>query len=132
MNVAEATFRGLEATGRATVRGVGITGRASALSFDAVTAEGFESKYALQPLTRSASIEVTVPVTSRARLAIRGSASRRADGTSWQVLDARATARVAGVDIFGDATNLFDASWLDVSAQPAAGRAFGVGARIRR
>jgi hypothetical protein len=65
-------------------------------------------------------------------IALRGAASRRADGEAWTVLDARATATVRGVHIFADATNLFDASWLDVSAQPAAGRAFSTGARVRR
>lgn len=132
MNVAEATFRGLEATARAAMRGVGITARASALSFDAVAVDGFESKYALQPLTRAGSVELTVPVKARALLAIRGTAGRRADGTTWQVLDARASAPLAGVQVFAEATNLFDASWLDVSAQPAPGRAFAVGARMRR
>lgn len=132
LNVAEASFRGLEATARAITDIVGVTARASVLSFDAVTAAGFESKYALQPLTRAASIEVTLPVAAGATLAMRGSASRRADGTAWQVVDARGTARLAGVELFADATNIFDASWLDVSAQPAAGRAFSLGARIRR
>lgn len=132
LNVEEAVFRGVEATARTILRAVALTGRATLLSFDAQESDGFVSKYALQPLTRSASLEVAVPVTARAVLALRGAASRRADGEAWTVMDARATATVRGVRIFADATNLFDASWLDVSAQPAAGRAFSIGARVRR
>jgi vitamin B12 transporter len=132
LNVAEASFRGLEATARAVVRPVAITARASFLSLDAEQSDGFVSKYALRPLTRSASLEVAVPMTSHAVLAARGSASRRADGEAWQVLDARASASILGLQVFADATNLFDASWLDVSAQPAPGRAFSIGARVRR
>ncbi|HSK19627.1 MAG TPA: TonB-dependent receptor [Longimicrobiales bacterium] len=133
LNVTEASFRGLEATGRVAAGGIiTLTARASLLSFEATQNDGFESKYALQPLTRSASLELALPVTAHGRLAIGGSASRRADGTSWETLDARASARVRRVELFADATNLLDASWPDVSAQPAAGRAFSIGMRMRR
>lgn len=132
LNVEEAVFRGIEATGRAILRSVALTGRAALLSFDAQESSGFVSKYALQPLTRSASVELAVPVTGYSMFALRGAASRRADGETWTVLDLRVSATARGVHVFADATNLFDASWLDVSAQPAAGRAFSIGARVRR
>lgn len=132
MNIAEATFRGLEATARGDAGVIVLTGRASLLSFDADATDGFVSKYALQPLTRSASLDIALPVAAHGLLTIRGSANRRADGTTWETVDARASATFAGVQIFADATNLLDASWRDVSAQPAAGRAFYVGGRVRR
>jgi iron complex outermembrane receptor protein len=132
LNVEEAVFRGVEATARIRVNTATVTGRGSLLSFDADESDGFVSKYALQPLTRSASLEVAVPLTTHASLALRGATSRRADDETWTVLDARASLTAFGVRFFADATNLFDTSWLDVSAQPAAGRAFSIGARVRR
>jgi iron complex outermembrane receptor protein len=132
LNVESATFHGLEAVARPAIDIVTLTARASVLSFDATETQGFVSKYALQPLTRSASLEVGLPFAGRAELAVRGAASRRADGESWQVLDARLSVALLGARIFADATNLLDDSWLDVSALPAPGRAFSVGARVRR
>jgi outer membrane cobalamin receptor len=149
LNIAEATFRGLEGTahvvlagqataaaGRSTTASTGrpvtVTARASLLSFDAEPEAGYVSKYALQPLTRAASLEIAAPVTSRVTFAVRGSASRRADGVTWEVLDARAAAGFGDLAVFADATNLLDASWLDVTGQRAPGRAFSIGARIRR
>ena len=132
MNLARATFQGLEATVRGDAGAVALTARASVISFDADAADGFVSKYALQPLTRSASLDVALPLSSHGLVTLRGSASRRADGTTWETIDARASAAVADVQFFVDATNLLDATWLDVSAQPVAGRAFALGACIRR
>ena len=132
LNVTEASFRGLEATGRVMAGGITLTTRASLLSFEATQAGGFESKYALQPLTRSARLEVAMPVTACGRLAIGGSTSRRADGTAWEEIDARASARLRRIELFADATNLLDASWPDASAQPVPGRAFSIGMRMRR
>jgi hypothetical protein len=42
------------------------------------------------------------------------------------------TGRAALLSTFSLTPNLFDASWLDVSAQPAAGRASSIGVRVRR
>jgi len=133
LNVEEATFVGLETSARVRLdNGVSLTGRVALISFDAEENEGFVSKYALQPLTRSLSLEATFPVTESGTFAVRGGSARRADGEAWEVVDARATARLFGAEIFADVTNLLDAEWLDVSALPAPGRAFSAGVRVRR
>ena len=132
LNVASARFRGLETTARADVAIAALTLRASLLSFDADVSRGFASKYALQPLTRSTSMEVDIPLGATARLGVLGAMYRRADDTQWEVVNARGAIALQGVDIFADVTNLLDAAWLDVSGRPVAGRAFQVGARIRR
>ena len=135
LNVESATFKGLEATARiGDATSFETVARAALLDVDADEVEGMTSKYALRPLTRALSAEVSVPVLPALRATVRASGFSRAgeDGDDWKLLDARLTAIVRGVQLFADATNLLDEEYLDVSARPAAGRAFAVGMRIRR
>jgi vitamin B12 transporter len=132
LNVESATFRGAEIQLHAPAGPLLLTGRAALLSFDADETAGFVSKYALQPLTRSGSLEAGLPVLDRGLLAVRAAAARRADGVTWNVVDLRASVRLARIHFFADVTNLFDERWLDVSARPAPGRALSAGVRVRR
>jgi vitamin B12 transporter len=131
-NIDEATFRGVEATARYSLSRVALTGRAMALGLTADEAESQVSKYALRPLSRSFSLEASVPVTGAFTVSLRGAHQKRRDGDSWETLDGRVTAARNGIEVFVDARNVLDEEYLDVSNVAAPGRAFSIGGRIRR
>ncbi|HSJ10758.1 MAG TPA: TonB-dependent receptor, partial [Longimicrobiales bacterium] len=131
MNVEHATFRGVEGGLRTAAGPVAINARASLLSVDADETAGLASKYALRPLTRTASLEVSAPL-GPVRLAVRGAHFRRESGGEWGLLDARVSGRAGAFELFADATNLLDAEYRDVTEQVAPGRAFSLGLRVRR
>jgi vitamin B12 transporter len=132
LNVARATFAGLETTVRAGIAGLDLTARATALEFGADAAAGMESKYALRPLTRTASLAAAGRLPAGVTGTVRGSHQRRAGGGAWQLVDARVARSFGDVDLFADATNLLDERYADIVGRPAPGRAFSVGARVRR
>jgi vitamin B12 transporter len=132
LNVERATFHGAEAALHGRVAAVDVVARAALLRFDAAAARGMTSKYALRPLTESFSIEAGVPLPAATSLHLRAAHHRRDGAADWQVLDARATRTMGGVQIFADVTNLADARYVDIAGQPAPGRAFSAGARVRR
>lgn len=132
LNVESATFSGVESTLVLRLAALELTGRAALLSFTAKEVAGYTSKYALQPLTRSGSIEAAAPLGGPARIALRVAYDRRADDSDRVTVDARVGASVRGVHVFADATNLLDEHYLDVSGMPGPGRALGVGMRLRR
>jgi vitamin B12 transporter len=131
-NIQQATFRGIEATARTGVAAVQLTGRAALLGFTVEDAEGMTSKYALRPLTQAVSIELTAPLLTGLNFTARAAHQRRAGGEDWQLLDGRLAYVRRGSQLFLDATNIGDARFSDVTGEPAAGRAFAVGVRVRR
>jgi vitamin B12 transporter len=131
-NIQRATFRGVEATARTRVAAVQLTGRAPLLGFTADDAAGMTSKYALRPLTHAISLELAAPVLAGLNVTARAAHQRRTGGEDWQLLDGRLAYVRGGSQIFLDATNIGDASFSDVTGEPAAGRAFAVGVRVRR
>lgn len=133
MNIEGATFRGLElALEDLTLSGIRVAARASLLAFDAETDGDIESKSALRPLTRQASVDVEPPAVAGVSLFLRGSYARRASEDSYVRLDARIARRFGTVRLFIDATNLTDAEYLDVSRLPAPGAAVRAGVEWRR
>lgn len=139
-NVEDARFRGLELKAvLADVLAADWTLRATALSFTDDEAADLESKYALRPLTRTASIEAAFDLPRGfalwARVAHARRAASHAPGPAWQhepwtLGDVRLSWKRGAATIFVDATNVTDTAYLDVSVLPAAGRAVHVGVRI--
>jgi vitamin B12 transporter len=132
LNVERATFRGAEAALYTRIGALGLTGRAALLRFDATATAGMTSKYALRPLTESFSVEALAPLPAALSLAARAAHHRRAGGVAWQVADLRLARASRGAQVFLDVTNIADARFVDIAGQPAPGRAFSVGARLRR
>jgi vitamin B12 transporter len=131
LNVERATFRGAEAALHGRVARVDVVVRAALLSLHAEADEGMTSKYALRPITESLSMEAGMPLPAAASLRFRAAHHRRAGTADWQLLDARAARTVRGAQFFVDVTNLAGARYVDIAGQPAPGRAFSVGARVR-
>jgi iron complex outermembrane receptor protein len=130
VNLQEATFRGVELKLQGPEwLGIEWTVRGTALSFDADSAAGFQSKYALRPLTQTASLEVGVPLPFGVTLGVAGSHRRRTAEEPYHLLDARLSYTWRAWSLFATGTNLGDQPYLDVSAARAAGRALGIGLR---
>jgi vitamin B12 transporter len=123
MNVGRAVFRGLELDARATgPAGTRWTAQAAVLGFTTHDHE-WESKYALRPLTRTASLAAERSLLG-ADASVRGRLARRATETDHFTVDARLSRAVSDrlrLDL--DLTNLTDTRYLDVTGLPAPGRA---------
>jgi hypothetical protein len=138
MNIETATFRGAEASLRGTVAAIALTARASLIGFSAEEAAGTVSKYALRPLARSFSLELNAPIAGTTSVSLRGAhfaraaADPEASADDWSLIDARISTSWRGVTLFGDVTNITDSAWDDVTGEPAPGRAFSAGVRVRR
>lgn len=128
-NVQSATFRGLEAELAAERLGAQWTLGGSLLDVQAESADGFESKYALRPVTRRLTAGVARPIGTRLHAGLFGQAGTRADGTDFRQLDARLSLRMIGGEIRLDVTNLTDADYPDPALPQvsAPGRAWTVG-----
>lgn len=123
MNVGRAVFRGVELDGRAVdPAGTRWTAQVSLLGFS-TRDDGWDSKYALRPLTRTAALTAARSLLG-AELSVRGLLARRVDESSYLTADARLS-RVLGarlrLDL--DVTNLTGARYVDVTGLPAPGRA---------
>ncbi len=130
-NIENATFRGLELrTTLAALLGADWTLRATTLSFSDDETSGLTSKYALRPLTETASAEASFLLPGHVSLWARAGRARRVGEHAYTLLDTRLGYTRRGVTLYLDATNLTDASYLDVSALPAAGQAFHLGVRL--
>jgi iron complex outermembrane receptor protein len=135
MNVEDAKFRGLEGAVRIAAWGALWSASGTVLSLEADESTGFISKYALRPLTQSASAGVSKSFGSRIQAGVqaRHAKRRRVAGVAgsgedgYFLLDARIGIAAEGVRFYLDATNLLDDEYLDVSVQPGPGRAFCVG-----
>jgi iron complex outermembrane receptor protein len=133
VNIQDATFDGAElALRQRGWLGADWTLRASALSFTADGAAGLVSKYALRPITRTAALEVAAPLVAGLSLGLRAAHLQRTGESAHDLVDAQITWDAGDVALYVAGTNLGDAAYLDVSAAPAPGRAFFLGARWSR
>lgn len=127
-NVASASFRGLELEVDGIAVGpAAVDGSLELLDLASDDAGDFISKYALRPLTRTALLGVRVPFGDAVSLGLRVANRRRTDEADRTTADLRLEARVGSSRLWVDATNLGDATWLDVSGLPAPGRALRTG-----
>jgi len=119
-NVAQATFRGVEA--EYTVRGPA-DGRWSAtaalLTFESAPADGYVSKYALRPLREVLAVAVEQRLVSGSAIYARGSHARRSGESPHFLLDGRLTLQRQMGELFVDGRNLTNAVYRDVSVVPA-------------
>jgi vitamin B12 transporter len=127
-NVGRADFEGFELQ----VEGVAqFDAAASWLSVDAGASDGFESKYALRPLTRALQAGVQVPLAAASTLNLRVREQRRRGEAEGQtVTDLRVSAPAFDGQVWIDLTNAFDADYPDISGKPAPGRALRSGIRL--
>jgi iron complex outermembrane receptor protein len=131
MNFAEARYRGLEASFRAPrLGGVDWTLRASGLRFDASAAAGLEGKYALRPLTRTLGATASLPLADAGALTLDALRARRAGEADHTQLNARLGMPLLGLHATLELVNLTNASFLDASGKPVAGRSVFVGASL--
>ena len=130
-NVERATFRGLEGELRLPAwRDVHWSLRGAATTVSAGDAAGYVGKYALRPLTRSLSAHVAAPLGAGLTLAVDGGVAAHEGEARYARADARLSYAWRTMIVTLDAVNLGDASWLDASAQPVAGRALYLGVRL--
>ncbi|HEY8483281.1 MAG TPA: TonB-dependent receptor [Longimicrobiales bacterium] len=128
MNVEEATFRGIEFEAvAADFLGARWTVRASALALDAPEAAGYTSKYALKPLTRTASLAVDRPLPGGFLLSARALHARRRGESAYFRSDVRLAYSHRQMRLYVDVLNATDAKYLDVVGAPAPGRAAYIG-----
>lgn len=132
-NVESARFDGLELALEAlTVEGFDLDAAASWLSLEAGEASGLISRYALRPIERRASVGVTRAFAERlVTLSARWLRERRrSDDDAHQLLGGLVRVRLplGELDLVG--SNLTDADYLDVTGNPAAGRALTIGYRV--
>ncbi len=130
-NVIRATTRGLEVTGdwspglrtRVEVGG-------SVLSSAARGDEGFESKYALRPITDEVRLGVVRELPGLLSASIRVTRARRVGEASHLRLDARLEVPFMQGAVYLDGRNLSDSDHLDITGHPVAGRALYLGFRV--
>jgi iron complex outermembrane receptor protein len=131
MNFAAARYRGVETSLRVPrVGGVDWTLRASGLRFEATAAAGLEGKYALRPLTRTVGATASVPLGDAGALTLDALAARRAGETGHAQVNARMTVPLLGAHALLDLVNMTNASFLDASGRPVAGRSIFLGATV--
>src|SRR5690606_25888577 len=127
-NVARATFRGVE--GELSFpqwRGTRWSVRGATTSVDAAAAEGWTGRYALRPLTRSLTAHVVTPLGGGFQLGVDAGVAGHAGERRYTRADARLSYTFRDARLTLDAVNLGDASYLDGSARPVAGRALYAG-----
>jgi hypothetical protein len=89
------------------------------------------SKYVLEYARRSAAVSVAAPIGRGFRLATTIDYRNRADGQSYALVGARVSRTWGRVDVFGDATNLFDTAYAEIPGVAMPGRWVTVGVTIR-
>jgi iron complex outermembrane receptor protein len=130
-NIENATFRGIEITAAARrLLGADWSLRASVLDFSDDEADGYTSKYALRPITRSVSLHASFAITTDLALTARALDARRHGDDAFQRFDTRLAWSRGRTTLYFDATNIGDSQPLDVAGQPSAGRAFAIGLRL--
>lgn len=132
MNVAHATYRGVEAEALLPPLGGTVwTLRASALRFHAEGAEGYQGKYALHPLTRTLGADVDAPLPWGALLSVQATTARRAGARAFTRADARLARPWRDLRLTLDVRNVTDADYLDASAKRVEGRSVAAGVEWR-
>lgn len=131
-NVSRASFRGVEGELRLpSWRGMDWSLRGATTTVHAADAGGWTGRYALRPLTRSLSAHVAAPLGAGLTLGVDAGMAGHADERRFMRADARLSYVHGGARLTLDAVNIGDASYLDASARPVAGRAFYLGAGLR-
>jgi hypothetical protein len=102
--------------------------RASGLHFDASAAAGLEGKYALRPLTRTLGATASVPLRETGALTVDALRARRAGERDHTQVNARFGVPLLGVRASLELLNATNASYLDASGKPVAGRSVFFGA----
>lgn len=127
-NVSDARFRGLEAD-LDLVDPVGTrwSVQVATLSLRAEDTEGLTSKYALRPLTQTASVTARRELLAGLDLAIRGYHARRVGEEGYLLGDLRVGYTRGRTRLYVDVANLGDASHLDVTGMRAPGRSLHLG-----
>jgi vitamin B12 transporter len=139
-NVGDARFEGIEADASGSVAATLWTASAALIRFSSSAADGFTSKYALRPMTRSYSLGLVQPLPFDLELSgrlrygnragmdsdpgstcVEGAAERRTE------IDGRLSHRRDRVHLFLDVRNATDTFGCDIIAQPTAGRGLFVG-----
>ena len=128
MNIETATYSGVEATiawydplgTRWSIAG-------EAISVDAEDAAGFTSKYALRPVAHAVTLGADRELGRGFIAALRTRHARHVGEDAHLLADIRVTYALDRLRAFVDVTNLTDADYLDVSVQPAPGRAARLG-----
>ncbi len=131
-NVATATFRGIE--GELLLPQWGGTRwsvRGATTRVDAAAATGWVGRYALRPLTRSLSAHLMTPLGGGFLLAVDAGLAGHAGERHHKRADARLSYAFRDARFTLDAVNLGNASYLDASARPVAGRAAYAGMEWR-
>lgn len=132
-NVQEARFFGVEFDAAwEAAAGSTVSFGGAFLSVDAETEPGFESKYALRPLTEQWNLGVVHRFGAGVQVAFRGRRGKRADEVAFHEVDARvetALPYTAGARLHLDVRNLGNARHLDLTRNPVAGRALTLGVR---
>jgi vitamin B12 transporter len=127
-NVARATFRGVELEAGARLRpGTRLTVGGAQTSAEANEAAGWESKYALRPLSDQLQVGLSQDLLRGASLELRGIRARRKGDGAFTTADLRVELPVAGGGLYLDGRNLADSEHLDITGNPVAGRAVYMG-----
>ena len=127
-NVGRAEYRGAEVALRLpAVAGLTSTLFGSGLRFTDDQGAALAGKYALRPVTEQLGGRVARSWSNGFDLAADAMLARRATERRHVTGNLRASWRYGALSVTLDATNLANASWLDASGEPVAGRAFFVG-----
>lgn len=127
-NVSDARFRGLEFDATA-IDPLGIRWQAAltTLSLRAEDTGGLVSKYALRPLTRTATLSAERDLLRGLSLTLRAHHARREGEDGHLRGDMRVAFQRRGTRLYLDLLNLGDTNYLDVTGMRAPGRALYVG-----
>jgi iron complex outermembrane receptor protein len=127
-NVSDARFRGLEVDAAATdPLGIRWQAALATLSLRAEDTGGLVSKYALRPLTRTASLAAERELGAGLSLALRGYHARRTGENAYLRTDLRLAYEHGGARFYLDLNNLGDERYLDVTGLEAPRRALFLG-----
>ena len=126
-NVNRAEFTGLEFEGRWVFDGLLITTGISLLSLEADEDPGFESKYALRPLTEQLTAGLARDLGMGVRGSVRAFQGKRPGEATFRTLDLRVERAVFDGRMHLELRNLADSDHLDITGNSVAGRSFVVG-----
>jgi len=127
-NVSDARFRGLEADLDATDPfGTTWSAHLTTLSLRAEDTGGLTSKYALRPLTRTASIAARRELVAGLHLALRAYHARRSGEDGYLLGDLRLGYEQGPARVYVDVLNLGNEYYLDVTGMRAPGRTIYLG-----
>lgn len=126
--MSDARFRGLELDlGITDPLGTYWTAGLSTISLHTVDTGGLTSKYALRPLTRTATLAAEREIFSGLRARVQGYHAERLDDEGYTRADLRLGYTWGPATLNLDLLNATDTHYLDISGMPAPGRALFLG-----